>query len=144
MEKARLMAQTASARINDLQKMGWLRDSGRRKLSKNGRSTVVWELDPMAIHGTTDARFKNGRNSWYILYTDYGGGNKAFGPFFERQLRLEAIPGILKVEGADLHQLKAMDVSKNGGIKFKLLFEDGMGGYIEEEDDDGSVSGSAD
>lgn len=39
-----LSHQTASARIRGLRSGGWIRDSGKRRKTRRGRSAVVWEV----------------------------------------------------------------------------------------------------
>ena len=39
-----MKVQTASARLRDLTVAGRVRDSGRRRLGRNGTSIIVWEL----------------------------------------------------------------------------------------------------
>lgn len=44
-----LMHQTASARVNELMKLGAIRDSGRRRKTRSGRKATVWVALPLPI-----------------------------------------------------------------------------------------------
>jgi Mn-dependent DtxR family transcriptional regulator len=43
-ERLSLAHQTASARINELARMGVIKDSGERRLTPSGRAAIVWEV----------------------------------------------------------------------------------------------------
>lgn len=43
---AAMAGHSQSPRRLELQRLGWVRDSGRRRLTRSGRNAVVWEIVP--------------------------------------------------------------------------------------------------
>ncbi len=117
MEQAGMEAPSVTARINELYNFGWLRDSGRRRLTSKLRMSTVWEFNPLSRLIGEDPP-KRVRTRFYLLLTSWAGSNKVYGPYVSLRAREEAVERVLEME-PDTGHVQLMDVPASGPVRLE-------------------------